>query len=57
MHGVLVFEIIDASGKVIQEVKIEGGTIAKMTLDAESGVYMVRALTEFGWYTERIVKF
>lgn len=53
----LVFEIIDASGKVIQEVKIEGGTIAKMTLDAESGVYMLRALTEFGWYTERIVKF
>jgi len=56
MHGWLVFEIYDASGKVIQSRTIEGGTVAKMKLEAEPGVYMVRALTEFSWYTERIIK-
>lgn len=56
MHGALVFEILDASGKTISEKTIEGGTASNIELDVQPGVYLVRALTEFGWYTERIVK-
>ena len=56
MHSELTFEIIDATGKVLQEVYIEGNSTAKITLNEASGGQMICALTQWDWYTGRFVK-
>ncbi|PWL24477.1 MAG: hypothetical protein DCO96_13430 [Fluviicola sp. XM-24bin1] len=56
VYDALVFEIIDATGKVVQKVSADGNATTKVRLIGEPGIYMIRAITEFGWYMERIVK-
>ena len=56
VHNSLAFEIIDAKGRLVQEVLVDGNSTAQVKLEGDPGVYLVRSLTAFGWYTERIVK-
>ncbi len=56
MHNYLVFEIVDATGKVVQEIGVDGNSTKEVKLEGEPGIYILRTLTEFSWYTERIVK-
>lgn len=56
IHGMVVVEIIDAQGKLIEEKVVNSGAPAEFTLEGKPGVYFVKALTEYGWITERLVK-
>lgn len=55
-HGALLIEIVDAQGKIIQEQWVSSGVPTELLIKGESGVYFIRALSEFGYLTERIVK-
>lgn len=52
----VMVEITDATGKVLRKRIVSGGVPVEMKLEGETGVYFVRARTQFGTFTKRIVK-
>jgi hypothetical protein len=49
-------QIVDAQGKLIQSRQVTGNDPVNIAIDAKPGIYFVKAETEIGSFTERILK-
>ncbi len=53
---VATIQIVDMQGKILQSVNVAGNDSIQLEIDAVPGIYMVKARTDRGWITQRILK-
>lgn len=51
-----IVQIVDAQGKILQTVELNGKDSVQLEIDAVPGVYFVKAQTKLGWITKRVLK-